>query len=469
MRYTPKLELKLPEPSDPAKISDMSENFEKLDDLGAGVEAVKNGTGPGSLFLVSEYYKEPVKDALLCNGGYASVAQYPELYEVLGSRYGMQMSSTKVSSAYGITAANGYPTVYNAKHDAFVLVRIDSTTVSLIVYRKNMAPFKTTIKQLSASADFYYNLYTAGDCVWGMAMVDTTTSSASGASFVFDFRDLSVTAPSSLANNLVESPKNNYTAYHRGGKVGVTKDYVCYLQSYTRMYVCKISGMSSSSANTSAATVTLSGISSSVSSAYIVHNFDDADSNRVYIVGVPSSSSSTAMWIYTADIPDDPPSAITCTLKYTISFSASTLTYYGNGFISDGYYMFSDYDSSAKTRKLCYAKLAAGGTASLVKPAAGIAFDNQVRGNPAAAARLPGGLLAVFLDGSRSAVVFSNGTVSIASNVLPGVLNAKVPSGYLSDKICTEAGPAENVSVSTFKLPSISLSESLVYMRTKGT
>lgn len=465
MRYTPKLELKLPEPSDPAKISDISENFEKLDDLGAGVEAVKNGTGPGSLFLVSKYYKEPVKDALLCNGGYASVAQYPELYEVLGSKYGMQMNSTKVSSAYGITTTNGYPTVYNAKHDAFVLVRIDSVTVSLIVYRKNAAPFKTTIQKMSTSENFYYNLYTAGDCVWGRATVNTTTSSASGYSFVFDFRDLSVTAPSNLANNLVEEPKNNYINYNRGCKVGVTKDYVCYLQSYTRMYVCKISGMSSSSANTSAATVTLSGISSSVSQAYIVHNFDDAGSNRVYIVGVPSSSSSTAMWIYTADIPDDPPSAITCTLKYTISFSAASPTYYGNGFIVNGYYICTNYSGGWK---ISYSKLAANGTSSLSNSSVTIKSDGG-GGSPAAVARLSGGMAAIFLHGTANAAIFDNGTVSLASNALPGALSAKNPNGFISDKICTEAGPVESVSVSTFKLPSISLSESLVYMRTKGT
>lgn len=470
MRYTPKLELKLPEPSDPARISDISENFEKLDDLGAGVEAVKNGTGPGSLILVSKYYKEPVKDALLCNGGYASVAQYPELYEVLGSKYGMQLGHTKVPSVYGITSANGHPVVYNEKHDAFALISADnSANVYLVVYRKNMAPFKALIRKMDAitPSEFYYNLYTAGDCIWGNATSKPSITSPEGTTgpFLFKLRDLSVTASSNLANALTENLKTNYLNHNRGCSAGVTKDYVCRVASRTLMYVIKNSDMANSTTSTSATTVTLSGISSSVSQAYIVHNFDDADSNRVYIVGVPSSSSSTAMWIYTADIPDDPPSAITCTLKYTISFSGVNTAYLGNGFILNGYYICSVYGSGWK---LHYSKLAANGTSSLSASSVVIKSD-AFDGEPAAVWRLPGGIFAVLLRGSTNAAIFDNGAVSLASGVLPGAVSARTPNGFLSDKTCTGAGPVESVSVSTFKLPSISLSESLVYMRTKGT
>ncbi len=51
MRYTEKLRLNLPEDTDPLEIGKISENFEKLDTLGGGLEGIQEGTGPGSLFL----------------------------------------------------------------------------------------------------------------------------------------------------------------------------------------------------------------------------------------------------------------------------------------------------------------------------------------------------------------------------------------------------------------------------------
>lgn len=150
MKQSEKLGLWLPEGSDPLDISKLSENFEKLDPLGGGLEAIKEGAGPGSLFMVSKCYKEPIENALLCNGGTVSAEAYPELYDVLGAAYGGTLTNDLLNSEYGITSTLGYPQAYNADLDMFVHCKAGALTL----YQKGQTPKNVPFSSSMATANF---------------------------------------------------------------------------------------------------------------------------------------------------------------------------------------------------------------------------------------------------------------------------------------------------------------------------
>lgn len=136
MRQSERLGLWLPEGSDPLDISKLRENFETLDPLGGGLEAIREGTGPGSLFMVSKHYKGAVRNAVLCNGGTVDGGAYPELADVIGVKYGGTVSTDSMNAQYGITSP--YPNAYNADMDLYVHFAAPNYYITL--YRENEPP-----------------------------------------------------------------------------------------------------------------------------------------------------------------------------------------------------------------------------------------------------------------------------------------------------------------------------------------
>lgn len=455
MRYTPKLELKLPESSDPSKISDISENFEKLDDLGAGVEAVKNGTGPGSLFLVSKYYKEPVKDALLCNGGYASVAQYPELYEVLGSSYGSQWGVTNVSSQYGVSAANGYPIAYNAKHDCFCRTTQTGSAVNLVIYRRGASPLTVGVAGSSETATGY--VFTAGDFVFGWV-----ASSGSKSRFLFDLTtNTRITTKDTVLNKLLD------TDYAKdGARLAFTKNYilsVAYFSSGTYGGFRVVAAVRLSDFTLDSEYIKITGVTDSTSTVpYSIINYDTAATNDDFYFYTYQSS---AIKIYRGTM-ESGAAEIAVVLVGTVSGSEGP-----RGCSIIGGYFVQAYSTSSYVN-FYSAQLSGSTTTTAKKTQLSITDYTQgtYRTNGMSEIRSAinvGGGWILFLSGHRDAIYFANNIATRVPSLTGGnveMISPSVPSG----KVCTLSGVYDNPKVSTFKLPSISLSESLVYMRTKG-
>lgn len=451
MRYTPKLELKLPEPSDPAKISDISENFEKLDDLGAGVEAVKNGTGPGSLFLVSKYYKEPVKDALLCNGGYASVAQYPELYEVLGSSYGSQWGVTNVSSQYGVSAANGYPIAYNAKHDCFCRTTQTGSAVNLVIYRRGAPPLTVGVAGSSDTATGY--VFTAGDFVFGWV-----ASSSIRSRFLFDLTtNTRITTKDTVLNKLLDT---NYA--NDGLRLAFTKNYilsVAYVNSSVGHRV--VAAVRLSDFTLDSESVRITGITDPTGLCSVT-NYDTASTNDDFYFYTYQSST---IKIYRGTM-ESGAAEIAAVLVGTVSGSEGK---WGCSII-DGYFVQA-YSTSSYVN-FYSAQLSGSTTTTAKKTQLSITDYTQgtYRTNGMSEIRSAinvGGGWILFLSGHRDAIYFANNIATRVPSLTGGNVEMIFPS-VPSGKVCTLSGVYDNPKVSTFKLPSISLSESLVYMRTKG-
>ena len=163
MKKSEKLGLWLPEGSDPLEVSKLSENFETLDPLGSGVEILKEGSGVGGLFMVSKYYDQPIKNAVLCNGGNVSASTYPELTEVLGLHYGGNISSASLNAEYGITSSIGYPTAYNADRDIYIAI----SSTSLVLYQKNKAPkYTPSVTSIKSDAKGFAWILSFGNYVY---------------------------------------------------------------------------------------------------------------------------------------------------------------------------------------------------------------------------------------------------------------------------------------------------------------
>ncbi len=453
MRYTQKLKLKLPEPTDPAKIEDISENFEKLDDLGAGVEAVKNGTGPGSLFLVSRHYQEPVKDALVCNGGYASVAQYPELYEVLGSKYGTQLSISNVSSQYGASAANGYPSAYNAKHDCFIGLKFENKMVNMIIYRRGSQPQIVGIT--GAEADGVNYVFTAGDFAFGRATGTVATK------FLYNLAtNTRITTKTTELNKLLTLDTFGKVA----PKLAFTKNYIVYVgSSGTSSVARKISAVRISDFSLVLNDVPLGNVPST-HYHYAITNYDDINSDNFYIYAYHSDD--VQVWRVTIT-----PGASTIEMT---QLGATTIT--GNmsngGAIVGGRFVLA-YDVSNGLR--FYAAALSGSTASTAKETQLSITDynatQKYKGTGLSAIRNAmkiGDGWVLVLNGHKDAIFFENNIPTRVASLTSGYVEMVGPS-VPSDKVCTLSAAYSSPNISKFKLPSISVSESLVYMRTKGT
>ena len=453
MRYTEKLKLKLPEPSDPAKIEDISENFEKLDDLGAGVEAVKNGTGPGSLFLVSKHYKEPIKDALVCNGGYASVAQYPELYEVLGSKYGTQLSISNVSSQYGASAANGYPSAYNAKHDCFLDLEYKNQIYSLVIYRRGAQPQKVSLTASDGSAATSVYIFTAGDFVFGQ----THATDAGNKKFLYNLAtNAQITTKADELNKLFLHDKYSSVA----PALAFTKNYIVNVgvSSYKKVRAVRISDFSLVLNDAPLGNVP------STHYHYAITNYDDINSDNFYIYAYHSSD--VQVWRGTIT-----PGASTIEMT---QIGATTITggMSGGGAIVGGRFVLV-YNTSSGLK--FYAAALSGSTASTAKET-----QLSITDYNATQKYKTGGLSAIrnaikigdgwvlVLNGHKDAIFFENNIPTRVTSLTSGYVEMVGPS-VPSNKVCTLSAAYSSPNISTFKLPSISVSESLVYMRTKGT
>lgn len=453
MRYTEKLKLKLPEPSDPAKIEDISENFEKLDDLGAGVEAVKNGTGPGSLFLVSRHYKEPIKDALVCNGGYASVAQYPELYEVLGLKYGVQISVSNVSSQYGASAANGYPSAYNAKHDCFLNLEYKNQIYSLVIYRRGTQPQKLSLTASDGSVVTGIFMFTAGDFVFGQ----THATDAGNKKFLYNLAtNAQITTKATELNKIFLQGKYSSVA----PALAFTKNYIVNvgIPSYKKASAVRISDFSLVLDD-----VPIGNVPSNYYH-YAVSNYDDTNSDNFYIYAY--SSSTVQVWRGTIT---PGASAIEMTQLGATTITSGTN---GGGAIVDGRFVLVDNTSSGLK---FYAAALNGSTVTTAKETqlsiTNYSTTQKYKTNGLSAIRNAikiGDGWVLVLNGNKDAIFFENNIPVRVASLTSGYVEMVGPS-VPSNKVCTLSAAYSSPNISTFKLPSISLSESLVYMRTKGT
>lgn len=451
MRYTQKLKLKLPEPTDPAKIEDISENFEKLDDLGAGVETVKNGTGPGSLFLVSRHYQEPIKDALVCNGGYASAAQYPELYEVLGIKYGTQLSISNVSSQYGASAANGYPSAYNAKHDCFIGLKFENKMVNMIIYRRGSQPQIVGIT--GAEADGTNYVFTAGDFAFGRAIGTVATK------FLYNLAtNTRITTRTTELNKIFWQDDFDKVAPY----LAFTKNYIVNI-GYTNSR--KVTAVRISDFSLALDSVAPDNISAVGTNRYFsVVNYDDTGSDNFYMYDYASSA--IRVWRVTMDI-----GASTVELTQIGAATIANGSNLGGAIINGRFVLVYDTPSYLKF----YAAALSGSTASTAKETQLSITDYSTTqkyktGGLSAirnAIKIGDGWVLV-LNGHKDAIFFENNIPTRVASLTSGYVEMVGPS-VPSNKVCTLSAAYSSPNISTFKLPSISVSESLVYMRTKET
>ncbi|MDE7003775.1 MAG: hypothetical protein K2P08_05020 [Oscillospiraceae bacterium] len=473
MRYTEKLKLKLPEPSDPAKIEDISENFEKLDDLGAGVEAVKNGTGPGSLFLVSRHYKEPIKDALVCNGGAVDGDTHQELRDVLQLKYGGSIKYDLRNSLYQITGTYPYPVAYHKKRDMYV--GVDPDNKFLVFYRRGQSPqrvFDTTVQEAGAIGAIT-TVFCFDNVIYGLG-----SSIKSAWRFAYDLSAGAFKkANESGVNSDLYSAISVATSYNSVIKYAETANY--YLCA-SGTYNIGVHDKETKTYRTATLRV-LSGDTVVASSLSIAGFISDAKGpgSRIYFLCYPRNNP-TPYYLAYFDESDFEGSESVSTWDAHLAWSTEPDnvtdfrcgTRYGNYF----YWISSRVSGTPPTITLYRCNL----SGSIGRVTLGTWTSQSIPRLPIASI--------TSLQGDSNTIVLSNvvarnsdGTgksdgfllaVDLSMRTIRKLSTAYNPESALpiSDElIATDKGLIENVRINTFKLPSISVSESLVYMRTKGT
>lgn len=130
-------------------IDELSENFvlekEKND------ARLYEENGIGSMFMVSSGYKNPITNALPCNGGSYNPDNYPELYNVLGTKYGIGFEFNNVAAEYGAKAEDPPIIMYNQEYDFFVGCDFNKGIVA--IYRHGRSPVTYTIAGATAAGN----------------------------------------------------------------------------------------------------------------------------------------------------------------------------------------------------------------------------------------------------------------------------------------------------------------------------
>lgn len=480
LRTSKKLGLWLPEGSDPLEVSKLSENFEKLDPMGASIEAVKIGMGAGGLFMVSKYYKKPIENALLCNGGSALVDSYPELFGVIGQSYGGAGGYDNVNSAYGITAALGYPDVYNRDRDVFIAT-IQSTR-QLVIYRKGASPVKSTPltdtfwSSIGPQLDGLRPAFSFGRYVFVRGMAhdpDDTYGVARAFDVIYNldtdsFSRLTASGWSTYFTNAIDNPVAS-TKFTKLNKNIVSKGD--YLYSSTGLYLCRapkdITAPAVIFGVAAGFTLPISG-TSMPSTWFLIQNYDDESEDTLYAIGLTGG---TRYWMVIAiDVSGEPVGSQhlgnnkVSVIAAVAPPSGWGSTNYPSAAIIDGYCVIAQVVSRALCA--CAINLNSPSTPASVTLMSSVPSSTPTPSTSIAMvvyAKRPEGVIMAPIGATTGAILKDGKLNPISLGVYPenNLLRE------LGDPVVSNIGAIEGVGIKNFTLPSITVSEALVYIRTK--
>ena len=404
--------------------------------------------------MVSKYYDQPIKNAVLCNGGTLDSATYPELSKLLGFHYGGSIAYDSVLSEYGISSSDVI-LAYSEKHDTF-LGKPAMVSPDIKLFRRGSSPVSVTLTAGSA--------YTALPVDDYFILVNMPYNSSSG-KFTY-LSNLYVHIPTNVVN------KKTTGSFSSGGAVS----YGAFTDNefiYCANECLRISTLSTSRP----ITVTRASEATGRKTA-IIPDFDNLNSEWLYYACFSDSTGKNiAVYRFPKSILRSASSSATSVViaasESELVFSCS-LTNSANpirgAIYKDILVISSDLDFITAKRINANTFSARFSTA--------LGADNRgiVHLTPL---NLGTGMLFV-----KQYISDSNNPPSLYSNVKPGyiavesdgttrIISSSVTAwgcqcGFGTPFICLTNGAKENVHVSAQKLPNISLSESLVYMRTKG-
>lgn len=443
MKQSERLGLWLPEGSDPLEVSKLSENFEKLDPLGGGLEAIKEGTGPGSLFMVSKCYKEPIENALLCNGGTVSAEAYPELYDVLGTTHGGTLTSDLLNSEYGITSTLGYPQAYNADLDMFVYCEAGALTL----YQKGQAPKNVPFSSSMATDNFllsslssfgYYVLVgyksSGTNTVWKYDLTAESWETVSASDPLFGFAiGLYGTGSSSMSVDLGDFI---FAGFYSGDKLAIDKS------------------------TASAHTINYAG----VGHLGACINLDDPD--NVYVLhsfhsNTSSSDSKCELYRFPkSSLATDSNQAIQLELVKTLPTGYTNQYGNPNDFYVDSVCVISNGFCYARQGGIlcCYDMASSAARWMLLGP-------TNVTGYLVLAKKITDATTILGYTGKSLYYTVTGATASTTS--ISSIVANPVSFQATYGPVCTASGARGNWRVSAFKLPTITMPEALIYMRTQ--
>lgn len=447
----------------------------RLDNIGAEIQeqlpSLFDGAGVGSLFTVYTQYKDPIKDALLCNGGNFSAETYPELADIIGTANGGTITFTSIGSLYNIPSGT-YPIAYNPDQDLFV--HADTSNNRFVVYRKNATAEYVTLPsgQTTISTFMQYTLMSFGNYIFIM------TASAGASVYNLQTKTWSVMSPAPSASS--------YT--YKWVDCG---DYLLTRRAANNSF----DGIVKASATRFVQTVNVVadsalGYSSGGSYVYPIINADDTSNQYAYLAcPIKSTKGPTTYGLNGIAVFKVPVSEInngsTITLDSTkriammygpnltqgVQYGGSSGVDYG-GFIAYNRYYGRYVAGNNNVTTLASCPLDSSdhipldtsitsqsmvGTYTAVRKIGQnlfIAFANR---NPAATSSSQ--------YGDVTAVISSAGAVNTTFSL------SKISVSHLastSGPLPTSTGPINDLQIGLLKLPTITLNNALVYIRTKG-